>query len=109
MVLWPVVPFANALELGIHFKKHGYKFGHQTADEYERAADAFMFGPMESNTLQCLRPNGRKRCRMETALVHFGVAVVGRKLLITFYPPSPGTVASHGGVTLYFADQCARN
>jgi hypothetical protein len=108
-VICVVVPFANALELGIHFRKHGHKFGHRTAVEYEKAADAFMFDPMNANTRECVRPNGRRRCRLETVAAHFGVAVVGRKFLITFYPPSPGTIRSHGGMTAYFAHECARN
>lgn len=109
MVLCAVVPFANPLELATHFKKHGHKFGHRTAKEYEAAADAFMFDPMSADTRECLRPNRRKRCRMETVLVHFGVAAVGRKILVTFYPPDPRAIKSHGGVIAYFADQCARN
>jgi hypothetical protein len=108
-VTCPVVPFANALELGIHFRKHGHKFGHRTAAEYEKAADAFMFDAKNANTLECVRPNGRRRCRLETVALHFGVAVVGRKVLITFYPPSLGAIRSRGGKAAYFAYECARN
>jgi pyocin large subunit-like protein len=109
VVLCPVVPFATTFERGIHFKKHGHKFGHQTAEEYEKAADTFMFDPKNADTLECVRPNKKRRCRFETVALHFGVAVVGGKVLVTFYPESMGAVRSHGGTNAYFAHQCARN
>lgn len=102
------MPFATATERDIHFKRHGHEFGAASAIEYEQLADAFMYGPMSVNVHECIRPNGTRRNRMHFVTVHFGVAVVNRNVLITFYIPSPSTVKRHGGVAKLFADYCAR-
>ena len=96
------------MQRDIHFRRHGHEFGVGTAGDYEKLADAFMFGPMNANTHQCTRPNGELRDRMDFRTVHFGVAVIARPELVTFYVPGPATVARHGGVAKLFADYCAR-
>ena len=45
---------------------------------------------------------------MDFVTVHFGVAVIARPVVATFYIPAPDTVARHGGVAQLFADYCAR-
>ncbi|MCI0403927.1 MAG: hypothetical protein L0212_10450 [Acidobacteria bacterium] len=102
------MPFANTLELDIHFKKHGHKFGLATKEEYERLADAFMFGPMNASTKECIRPNGNDRLRFDFVTVHFGVASVAPEFVRTFYPVERRKVLRHGGSAGYFAYECAR-
>jgi len=103
------VPFGSASELGIHFRKHGHKFGARTAADYERMADAFMFGIMNGNTQECVRPGGRRRCRLDFVAADFGVALVVTQLVITFYPQTPRMVTKHGGPAGLFAYECARH
>jgi hypothetical protein len=102
------VPFASVMERDIHFKRHGDEFGLATPDEYEQLADAFMFGVMDSDTHERMRPNGRLRNRMNFLTLHFGVAVVVNPALVTFYIPRPDTVTRHGGVAQLFDDYCSR-
>jgi hypothetical protein len=40
------MPFANAVELAMHFQKHGHEFQAPDTLQYEALADAFMGGPM---------------------------------------------------------------
>jgi hypothetical protein len=96
------------MERDIHFKRHGHEFGLRTPDEYERLADAFMFGPMNADTHERMRPNRKLRNRMDFVRVHFGVAVVVNPALVTFYIPRPDTVRRHGGVAQLFDDYCAK-
>ena len=105
----PFVPFENAMELKLHFRKHGYKFGITSAADYERMADSFMFGPMNADTQECIRPAGKRRCRLDFTAAHFGVANVTPKFVLTFFPPTASMIAKHGGNAGYFADECARN
>src|ERR1700678_1405893 len=98
----PHVPFANVMQRDIHFKRHGHEFGLTTAAEYEQLADAFMFGAMDADTHECVRPSGSLRDRMNFVTVHFGVAVIVRPALVTFYIPTPDTIARHGGVAGLF-------
>lgn len=97
------MPFANAMELEIHFRKHGRKFGIATKEEYERLADLFMFGQMGPNTRECLRPGGADRLRFDFVTVHFGVASVVPAFVRTFYPVERRIVMRHGGSAGYFA------
>jgi hypothetical protein len=103
----PPVPFKNALKRDIHFTRHGHEFGAATPEEYELLADAFMLGPMNADTQERLRPNGRLRNRLDFVAVHFGVAEVRRPVINTFYIPRPDTIARHGGAAQLFADYCA--
>jgi pyocin large subunit-like protein len=104
----PVVPFASVMQRDIHFKKHGHGFGATTAVDYERMADAFMFQGMNATTHECTRPNGNLRNRMDFNTVHFGVAVIRRTRVLTFYIPTADTISRHGGVAQLFADYCGR-
>ena len=103
-----LVPFSSVKERDIHFKRHGHEFGVGTAVAYEQMADAFMFGPMNSDTHECTRPNSKCRNRMDFLTVHFGVATIASPVLATFYIPAPSTVTRHHGVAQLFADYCAR-
>src|ERR1035441_1241160 len=96
------------MELGIHFQKHGHKFGPITMAEYERLADQFMFGPMNANTRECTRPRG-KCCRLDFATTYFGVKYPTPPIVLTFFPPSTQTIARHGGLNGFFAFECGRN
>jgi len=103
----PLVPFASVMQRDIHFKRHGHEFAVATPDEYERLGDSFMFGVMNADTHECIRPNGNLRDRMDFVTVHFGVTVIARHELVTFYIPRPDTVARHGGVAKLFAHYCS--
>jgi hypothetical protein len=102
------LPFPNALELSLHFAKHGHKFGLATEQEYEQMADAFMFGTMNANTQECTRPRRTRRCRMDFVRIHFGVACITPACVITFYPVDSAFVAANGGVNGFFRNECAR-
>ena len=45
----------------------------QTADEYERLADAFMAGPLRDGALECFKRN-RDKVRFDPRTEEFGVA-----------------------------------
>jgi len=102
------MPFANTLELELHFKKHGHKFGLTTKEDFERLADVFMFGPMNANTQECIRPSGADRLRLDFITVYFGVASVLPEFVRTFYPVERRTIVRHGGSAGYFAYECGR-
>jgi hypothetical protein len=102
------MPFANTFELEIHFKKHGHKFGAATKEEYERLADAFLFGPMSADTRECIRLNNTDRLRFDFVKVHFGVASIVPVFVRTFYPVERRLVVRHGGPRGYFSYECAR-
>ncbi len=102
------MPFASTFELEIHFKKHGHKFGAATKEEYERLADAFLFGRMNASTKECVRSNGADRLRFDFVTVHFGVASVAPAFIRTFYPVERRIVVRHGGAAGYFSYECAR-
>lgn len=103
-----LVPFPTVMERDIHFRRHGHEFGVGTPVEYEQMADAFMFGPMNADTHECIQASKPRRNRMDFVTVHFGVAVAVPEVLLTFYIPRPDTVTRHGGVAKLFADYCAR-
>jgi hypothetical protein len=103
----PVVPFSTVMKRDIHFQRHGHEFGVATPEEYERMADTFMLGPLNSDTRECIRPNGNLRNRMDFVMFHFGAAEVHRPIIATFYIPRPDTVARHGGVAGLFVHYCA--
>lgn len=96
------------MELALHFRKHGHKFGLATAADYEAMADAFMFGAMNANTHECTRPNGADRLRHDYIVRHFGVACVAPVFIRTFYPISQAKHIRHGGAAAFFAYECAR-
>ena len=102
------MPFLNPTELSIHFVKHGHKFGATDEREYEQLAEQFMFGPMNADTRQCIRPNGVDRLRLEEAVRHFGVACIQPEFIRTFYPIAQHKIDSRGGTAGYLAYQCGR-
>lgn|ERR1035437_232307 len=96
------------MERAIHFAKHGHKFGARTEIDYEMLADLFMFGAIDADTRECVRPGGINRVRFRTTNLHFGIACVHPAFIRTFYPVSAGHVAYHGGPNRYFAYECRR-
>jgi hypothetical protein len=102
------VPFANALELSIHFAKHGYKFGVATEEEYEMMADAFMEGRMNATTSDCIRPGGANYVRFDQLSRYFGVSCLLPRFVRTFYPANIATIANRGGPTGFFMHECGR-
>ncbi len=106
----PIMPFANLFERDLHFTKHGHKFGALDAPEYERMADAFMYGPMDDDTSECIRPDGIDRVRFGFVTHYEGIAcqVPAPEVIRTFYPVRLTTIARHGGEAAYFAFECNR-
>ncbi len=101
------MPFINTFEREIHFIKHGEKFGAADAEEYERMADVFMFGPMYDDTKECIRPD-RDRVRFNFATHYEGVACTNPEFVRTFYPVMAKLIARYGGEARYFAYECSR-
>lgn len=102
------MPFANPLEKATHFMRHGAKFGCATEDEYEQMAEQFLFGPMDTLTKECVRPEGRDRLRFRPIARDFGVACVRPVFIRTFYKVEILKIQRHGGPDAFFADECAR-
>jgi len=102
------MPFANPLERELHFIKHGHKFGATNAQEYERMADVFMFGPMDVDTKECIRPRKIDRVRFGFGTHYEGVACVVPEFVRTFYPVRAVIITRHGGEAEYFAYECGR-
>jgi hypothetical protein len=65
------------MELATHFRKHGHKFGAATETDYERLADSFLFGAMDFDTQDCVRPQGIDRVRFKGSNRYLGVATTG--------------------------------
>jgi hypothetical protein len=103
-----LVPFPNAYERAIHFKKHGKEFGAPDEFVYERMADRFLFGPMVLGTQQCIRPNGNDRVRFSFTSSDFGVAAGLPESVRTFYKVNRPIVQKHGGTAGFFACECGR-
>lgn len=102
------MPFANDLERDLHFAKHGHKFGAADALEYERMADAFMYGPMDIDAQECIRPNRIDRIRFGFATHYQGIVCMIRNVLRTFYPVRAATIRRRSGEANYFAYECSR-
>ncbi len=102
------MPFANTLELQIHFVKHGAKFGLSDAAEYEAMADAFMTGAMDANTRECTRPNLVDYLRLNFRNLHFGVLCLQNDSVRTFYPVEARLVRRRSGAAAYFRFECGR-
>jgi hypothetical protein len=102
------MPFFDQLERDIHFKKHGAEFGASDPADYERMADAFMFGAIESDARECVRPQGEDRIRFGFITHRLGVACVTPQFIRTFHVVRLRTVRSHRDSAGYFAWQCGR-
>ena len=102
------VPFQNQAERAIHFAKHGHEFGARDELEYERLADQFLFGEMNADTRECIRPNGNDRLRLDYVVVHFGVACIVPALIRTFYRVKGQTITRHDGSAGFFRYECGR-
>jgi hypothetical protein len=74
------------MELATHFRKHGHKFGAATESDYERLAEQFLFGAMDSDMQDCIRPDGIDRIRFKSGNQYFGVAIIAQSFVRTFYP-----------------------
>jgi pyocin large subunit-like protein len=103
------VPFKNAYERGIHFKKHGADFGAATEVDYEAMADYFMcFGPMNANTQDCTRAACDDYLRMQLVTTDFGVTCISSGFLRTFYRPLFSNIWHRGGAKRFLEHECAR-
>lgn len=96
------------MQRSIHFKKHGREVGAPDEIEYERMADAFMFGGMAPSTQQCKRQNNRDRLRFNYSFFHFGVACIVPEFVRTFYPVNRHKISLRGGASGYFGYECGR-
>lgn len=79
------MPFLDKQERDIHFVKHGHEFGAADAEDYERMADAFMFGALEPDARQCIRPLGGDRLRFGFFTRRLGVACTRPLFIRTFH------------------------
>lgn len=102
------MPFASPNERAIHFAKHGHEFGAATEIDYENLADAFMGGPLTLTMRECTRQNGTDRLRVNIANDHFGVAVVARNIVVTYYIVPFHRKHRCGGIVGFFTFECAR-
>jgi hypothetical protein len=104
------MPFCNAWERDTHFEKHGSKFRAVDALEYERMAEAFMFGALGVGVGECVRPSGEDRVRLDYGTRFFCVSrlVPAPECLRTFYPVKRAVIAYHGGPANYLQYECGR-
>jgi hypothetical protein len=104
------VPYCNSWERAIHFAKHGHKFGASDASEYERMAEVFMYGPLNGDGHECIRPQG-DRVRFGFATHYEGVTrtAPAPECIRTFYPVELTTIARRGGEAAYFRFECRRS
>ena len=100
------VPFANQYERESHFVRHGAEFGAANAIEYETIADAFMYGALEPDARQCVRPNGIDTVRFNF-VTHFQ-AIAHPRALRTFYVVKASVIANHGNELGYHHYECNR-
>jgi hypothetical protein len=102
------MPFANAFERSIHFKRHGSEFGAATELQYEQMADAFMATPMTLTMRECIRPNGTDRVRINIVNKHFGVGVVASAIIQTYYVAPFHRYVRRKGIAEFFTYECSR-
>ncbi len=102
------MPFLSNFERDLHFTKHGHKFHAADASEYERMADEFIYGLLDFDTHECIRPSGKDRVRFGFLTHYEGVACRIPEFIRTFYPVRVTTIARHGGDVGYFAYECSR-
>lgn len=97
------MPFEDRQDLLEHFADHWDEFGVGTPEEYERLADAFMFGPLSANIEECVRVQGGF-CRYDRDTQEYGT-VNAQGFLCTYFIPDP---AIHGERTNleYFHKRC---
>jgi filamentous hemagglutinin len=102
------MPFQDTLERDLHFAKHGHEFGASDAIEYERMADAFMFGAMAIEVRECTRPHSGDRIRFGFITYRFGVVCAVPQFVRTFHVVRLPLIMRHGGTAGYFAWQCGK-
>ncbi len=102
------MPFDNKWERDTHFAKHGHEFGAVDAEEYERMADAFMFGALEPDVQECIRPSGVDRLRFGFITRRLGVACTLPVFIRTFHVVTISAIAAHRDSRRYFQWQCGR-
>jgi hypothetical protein len=100
------VPFANVNSRDKHFLKHGHKLGAASALDYEAMADAFMQGPMNASTHECIQASSRDRLRLDFHTARFGVGIVQSFYIRTFFPVEAFNLAYRGGPGGYFHHKC---
>jgi hypothetical protein len=96
------------MKLAIHFRKRGHKFGAVTEADYEQMAETFIFGPMDSDTHDCIRSGGQDRLRFKHSNFYLGIEIIALRCVRTFFPVEPQVVARWGGAVKYQDRQCKR-
>ncbi len=103
------MPFSTALNRAMHFRKHGHEFGAADEVDYDRMADAFMFGAMNASTHECVRPNAIDRLRFDDSNRTFGAACLRPVVLKTFYTVSFLKVMRRGRNSRIFCSRVCEN
>lgn len=67
------MPFADDAALLDHFDRHKKEFGFSNVKDYERAAEAFMLGPVREPVREGLRTFNGDRVRYDRTTVTLGV------------------------------------
>ena len=97
------VPFECRQDLLDHFSAHGHEFGVSIEQDYERLAEAFMFGTRGANVEECFRPQGGF-ARYDTVTQEYGT-VDRRGFLSTYFIANPAIHGYRDNLT-YFRARC---
>ena len=97
------MPFEDRADLLDHFADHGQEVGANTAADYERLADNFMFGPRGPDVEECIRPQGGF-VRFDKVTQEYG-AVNSRGFVSTYFIADPN-VHREASNLAYFRKRC---
>jgi hypothetical protein len=101
------VPFLNARDREMHFKKHGSVFGALNEFDYERMADAFMSEILHADLHECRRLTGTQdRIRLNGINRHYGVAY-NLLTVRTYHIRDEHGIRLRGGPAGFVAFKCA--
>lgn len=98
------VPFRDAKQRALHFRRHGHEFGATDELQYEGMSDAFMTAPMNPILLECVRitePIDRLRLNVNTRC--FGVAESLTTVVKTMHIRDAFGIAHRGGPAGFMA------
>lgn len=99
------MPFKHRYSRDNHFERHGDEFSAKTADEYEKMAEKFMYGPLPPGVKECKRTDG-VIVRFDPATAAFGTMSKDKRIytyMLVMPPFGPGHTAES-----YFEHECKK-
>ncbi len=96
--------FRTSRKRARHFQDHGSDFGALNEADYESKAGAFLTNPLNTNTLEGIRPRDNATIRYNTVTEEYGI-ISSDGYIRTYYKPDP-TLHGLPSNLDYFNDNC---